>query len=78
VADLDHCPHLEARQMFVANSDTVGGRFRSLKTPVRLTACVDLPNEVPPALGAHNQEVLCSIGGLAAAELAQLQTEGVI
>jgi len=78
VADLDHCPHLEARQMFVANSDTLGGRFRSLKTPVRLTACVDLPNEVPPALGAHNQEVLCSIGGLAAAELAQLQTEGVI
>lgn len=77
-ADIDRCPHLEARQMFVDSGDTLGGKFRAVRTPVRLTACADIPNLTPPTLGEHNQELLCSIGGLTAEELAQLRAEGAV
>ena len=78
MADLDQCPHLEARQMFVDTGDTMGGRFRSLKTPIRLTGCADPPAETPPELGEHNQAILCSIGGLTPEELAELESQGVV
>lgn len=78
LADLDRCPHLEARQMFVTTDDTLGGQFRAFRTPVRLTGCVDPPHRTPPALGEHNREVLCGFGGLTEAELVQLQEEGVV
>jgi crotonobetainyl-CoA:carnitine CoA-transferase CaiB-like acyl-CoA transferase len=78
VADLAHCPHLEARQMFVDTGDTLGGQFRSLKTPIRLTGCADFPAGDPPKLGEHNQEILCGIGGLTVAELARLEAEGAV
>ncbi len=78
MADLDQCPHLEARQMFVDTDDTMGGRFRSLKTPIRLTGCADPPAETPPELGEHNQAILCSIGGLTPEELSELESKGVV
>ncbi len=78
MADLDQCPHLEARQMFVDTGDTMDGRFRSLKTPIRLTGCADPPAETPPELGEHNQAILCSIGGLTPEELAELESQGVV
>jgi formyl-CoA transferase len=77
-ADLDNCPHLEARKMFVESGDGFGGRFRTVNTPIKLTACPDTPSRCPPFLGEHNQEILCSIGGLSAAELAQMQADGVV
>jgi crotonobetainyl-CoA:carnitine CoA-transferase CaiB-like acyl-CoA transferase len=78
IADLAHCPHLEARQMFIDTEDTLGGQFRSLRTPIRLTGCIDFASDAPPRLGEHNQEILCSIGGLSLEELAQLESEGAI
>ena len=64
--------------MFVDTGDTMGGRFRSLKTPIRLTGCADPPAETPPELGEHNQAILCSIGGLTPEELAELESQGVV
>jgi crotonobetainyl-CoA:carnitine CoA-transferase CaiB-like acyl-CoA transferase len=78
VADLDQCPHLEVRKMFVDSGDTFGGHFRTVNTPIRLTDCPDTPTRTPPRLGEHNQEVLCSIGGLTLEELAQLQADGAV
>jgi formyl-CoA transferase len=78
IADLDQCPHLEARQMFVDTGDTMDGQFRSLKTPIRLTGCADPPAETPPELGEHNQAILCSLGGLTPEELAELESQGVV
>ena len=75
-ADLDNCPHLEARNMFIDSGDTYGGSFRTVNTPIQLTGCVDTPAFPPPTLGQHNHEVLCHIGGLTPAELEQLQAEG--
>ncbi|MBM3942274.1 MAG: CoA transferase [SAR202 cluster bacterium] len=76
--DIDHCPHLAVRQMFVTIEDTVGGKFRTVNTPIRLTECPENPAVAPPTLGQHNQEILCSLGGLTSEELAQMQKEGVV
>lgn len=76
--DLENCPQLAARQMFVDTGDTLGGMFRGVKTPTRLTACVDSPEERPPILGEHNADVLCSLGGMTTEEVAELEKEGAL
>ena len=75
-ADLDGCAHLAARNMFVDSGDTYGRPFRTVNTPVQLTGCVDTPSNPPPTLGQHNREILCGIGGLTPAELAELEAGG--
>ena len=77
-ADLDNCPHLEARNMFVESGDGHGGRFRTVATPIKLTGCQDTPSAPPPLLGEHNDEVLCGIGGLSGEELTAMQSDGVV
>jgi formyl-CoA transferase len=76
--ELANCPHLESRRMYVDTGDTVGGTFRSPRTPVRLTGCVEPPAGTPPTLGQHNREILCSIGGLTLGELETLEAEGAL
>ncbi len=78
VADLADCPHLAAREMYVDTADSIGGTFRSLATPIRLTACEASGAGVPPTLGEHNAEVLCSLGGLSPEQLATLESEGAV
>ena len=78
VADLANCPQLEARQMFVETGDTLGGTFRSLKTPARLTSCVESPADTPPLLGEHNSEILCTLGGMTTEEVSALEAEGAL
>ncbi len=77
-ADLDNCPHLEARNMFVESGDGHGGRFRTVATPIKLTGCADTPSAPPPLLAEHNEEVLCGIGGLSLEELTAMQSDGVV
>ncbi|MSQ06647.1 MAG: CoA transferase [Dehalococcoidia bacterium] len=77
-AEIDQCPHLEARKMFVTMSDGIGGTFRAANTPIRLTESPDTPTGTPPSLGEHNAEILCGIGGLTTAELAQMERDGVV
>ena len=78
VADLADCPQLEARGMYVSTSDTLGGSFRSLATPLRLTACEQAPAETPPKLGEHNAEILCTLGGLTPEQLSTLEADGAV
>ena len=75
-ADLDNCPHLQARNMFVDSGDTYGGSFRTVNTPIQLTGCADTPANPPPTLGQHNADILCGIGGLTPEELSALVSEG--
>ena len=77
-ADMDRCPHLSARKMFVDTGDTLGGPFRTVNTPIQLTGCVDMPAASPPLLGQHNREILCGLGGLTKDQLDQLQKDGVV
>jgi len=78
MADLDVCPQLDARQMFIETGDTIGGTFRGVKSPARLTACVASPTGTPPKLGEHNEEILCSLGGMSAEEVTALEAEGAL
>jgi crotonobetainyl-CoA:carnitine CoA-transferase CaiB-like acyl-CoA transferase len=78
VEDLDRCPHLEARRMFMDTGNTFGGKFSAVKTPVRLTDCADPPAMRAPLLGEHNREVLCGIGGITEEELAQMEADGSV
>ncbi len=77
-ADLDNCPHLAARKMFVDSGDSLGGSFRTVNNPIRLTESPDTPAGAPPLLGEHNREILCGIGGVTEDELALLEQEGVV
>ena len=77
-ADLDNCPHLAARKMFVDSGDSLGGPFRTVNNPIRLTESPDTPAIAPPLLGEHNREILCGIGGVTDDELALLEREGVV
>ena len=78
VADLANCPHLEAREVFVDTGDNLGGSFRGVRTPTRLTACVEPPYDAAPLLGQHNLEVLCTLGGMTKEEVSTLQADGVL
>ena len=77
-ADLDNCPHLAARNMFVDAGDMLGGSFRVVKSPIQLTACRDVPDVSPPDIGQHNQEILCGIGGQTPEEVEQLKSDGMV
>ena len=77
-ADLDDCPHLKARGMFVNGEDNLGGIFRTVNTPIKFAEGAEMPNNAPPLLGAHNEEILCSIGGISRDELKLMQTDGVV
>ena len=77
-ADLDQCPHLEVRKMFVESGDSLGGPFRTVNNPIRLTESPDTAAKAPPLLGEDNEEILCSIGGVSPEELVRLREEGVV
>ena len=77
-ADLDACPHLEARGMFINGGNDMGGIFRTVNTPIHLAGTPGAPNRQPPLLGEHNAEILCGIGGLTPEELAELAGEGKV
>ena len=77
-ADLDRCPHLEARGMFVDVGTEVGGTFRTVNTPIKIAGSVGTPNRQPPLLGEHNKDILCSIGGISLEELSDLAAENKI
>jgi len=78
MADLDKCPQLDARNMFIETGDNLGGTFRAVRTPARLTACVDQPTGTPPKLGEHNSEILCTLGGMTPEEVVELEAEGAL
>ena len=78
IGDLADCPQLMARGMYVDTGDTLGGTFRSLATPLRLSACEPPGSATPPRLGQHNAEILGTLGGLTAEQLADLEAEGAV
>ena len=49
-----------------------------MKTPIRLTGCVDMPVNTPPPLGADSEDILSNIGGLSKDEVARLREDGAI
>ena len=65
--------------MFIDGGNDMGGIFRTVNTPDSTSpGTPGTPNRQPPLLGEHNSDILCSIGGLSDAELAELATEGKV
>ena len=77
-ADLDNCPHLEARGMFINGGNDIGGIFRTVNTPIKIAGGAETPNIQPPLLGANNEELLCSIGGISREDLELMRSDGVV
>ena len=77
-ADLDQCPHLEARGMFINGGNNLGGIFRTVNTPIKIAGAPETPNIQPPLLGANNEEILCSIGGVSKEDLEMMRADGVV
>ena len=77
-ADLDNCPQLAQRNMFIDSGDIFGGSFRTVNTPIHLLACPDTPTGKPPVLSQDSEDLLCSIGGLTYEEFAELKAAGKI
>ena len=77
-ADLDSCPHLDARGMFINGGDDMGGIFRTVNTPIHMAGSPGTPNRQPPLLGEHNEDILCGIGALSPVELTGLAAEGKV
>ena len=77
IADIFADPQYQARE----NIRTVESRVGPVAVPgvvPKLSATPGEINWLGAALGAHNEDVLCGMLGLAADELAELRAQGVI
>jgi formyl-CoA transferase len=77
-ADLDNCPQLAQRNMFIDSGDIFGGSFRTVNTPIHLLSCPETPTRTPPRLSQDSEDLLCGIGGLSHEEFAELKAAGKI
>ena len=77
-ADLDNCPQLAQRNMFIDSGDIFGGSFRTVNTPIHLLSCPDTPTRTPPRLSQDSEDLLCGIGGLTHEDFAELKAAGKI
>jgi len=76
--DLVHCPQLAARKMIVDIPDPVGGKKKLVGSPVKLSEVPEIDLDPAPSLGANNREVLGSLLGFSAEEIAALEKQKVI
>lgn len=76
----DHCadPHLAARGALVRHDDPMYGRFPLFGSPAKLSATPGRIKWVMKPIGIDNDFVLRGLLGLTPAELAGLESEGVV
>lgn len=77
-ADVAHCPHLEARGMFVRVQDPDVGEIRMPRAPLAFNDMPDVPAGTAPRVGQHTSEILKSLLGLTPDDLAKYATDGVV
>jgi len=70
-------PHLRERQMVVDVDFPTRGTYQTVGCPIKLS---DSPAEIvrPPLLGEHTAEILASVCGVDAEEVAALRDKGVV
>ena len=79
IADLADCPQLVARGMYVETADTLGGTFRSLATPIQLTACRPSDTGTLRQPWVSTTPTSCAPwAALPPAQLAELEAEGAV
>jgi formyl-CoA transferase len=78
VAEVCESEHLKARGMIVALPHPTAKRVTVMGVPIRLHGTPGRAAVAPPGLGQHTAQVLKSVVGLKAAEIARLRRDGVI
>ncbi|HEY8449737.1 MAG TPA: CoA transferase, partial [Bacillota bacterium] len=76
--DVAHCPHLEARRMFVDIDFPGLGRYRLMGNPIKISGHLETPGQAPPAVGDATVAVLRELGGYGDDEIRALLADGVI
>jgi formyl-CoA transferase len=76
-ADIFSDEHLAAREMIVEVDHPDRGRLKYPGSPIKLSRSEKLEIKPAPRLGAHNEEVLSTLG-LTAGEIEELRREGII
>ena len=76
--DLYNCPQLLSREMFTEVENTIGGRFRTVATPINLQGCSNPPSNDPPKLGSNTVEILSSLGKLNEEQISYLEQNRLI
>ena len=78
VADLLSSPHLKARGFFVEVAHPETGSLTHPGAPYKLSRTPWEIRSPAPALGQHNESILCGHLGLSSSELASLREEGIV
>ena len=69
--------HLRAREMVIDIQDPARGDYQIIGCPIKVEGS-DVPVTPPPLLGQHSEEVLTTLLGMNAQEVATLREEGVV
>ena len=69
--------HLKAREMVLDIHDPARGDYQVIGCPIKVEGN-DVPVTPPPLLGEHSEEVLTTMLGLSAQEVAELRKAGVV
>ena len=78
VAEVCESDHLKARGMIVTLPHPAAGEVTVMGVPVRLSATPGTVASPPPRLGEHTAQILTSLVGLSAREVARLHATGVV
>ncbi|MEN9780611.1 MAG: hypothetical protein RL014_1759 [Pseudomonadota bacterium] len=71
-------PHVLERGMVTQWQHPLAGDLNLVSSPIKLSATPVRTDHPPPLLGQHTHEVLSGVLGLSAAQIEQLQQQGVI
>jgi CoA:oxalate CoA-transferase len=77
-ADLLDCPHMKARKMIIEFDDPVRGRLAMTGNPLKFSAVSESAAAPASELGQDTEEVLSSLLGLSAGDIADLRRLEVI
>lgn len=72
------CPHLNQRDLFVETEDPILGKIKLMGSPLKLSATPEQLNGPVPLLGQHTEEVLRTVLGYSADQIAALSGEKVV
>jgi crotonobetainyl-CoA:carnitine CoA-transferase CaiB-like acyl-CoA transferase len=78
VAEVVADPHVAARRMLLTIDDPIIGERFVAGAPIKLRDLADEKPTPPPQIGQHTDELLTTLLGLSAAEIAALRERGVV
>lgn len=72
------CPHIKARDLIVETNDPIVGPVKLIGSPLKLSKSPEQLTEPVPSLGQHTDEVLRTLLGYSAEQIAKAREAGVV